>query len=67
MNIYPTDHLKLDRESKERQLNQHSKVIWMTGLSGAGKTTLSYALEASLHKMGHFVQTLDGDLSLIHI
>ncbi|MCX6287286.1 MAG: adenylyl-sulfate kinase [Bacteroidetes bacterium] len=59
--IYPADHLKLDRESKEKQLNQHSKVIWMTGLSGAGKTTLSYALESALHKMGYFVQTLDGD------
>ena len=33
----------------------------MTGLSGAGKTTLSYALEAELHKLGYFVQTLDGD------
>jgi len=59
--IYPTESLKLDRESKEKQLNQHSKVIWMTGLSGAGKTTLSYAIEAELHKMGYFVQTLDGD------
>jgi len=61
LHIYPTESLKLDREVKEKQLNQRSKVIWMTGLSGAGKTTLSYALEASLHKMGHFVQTLDGD------
>ncbi len=33
----------------------------MTGLSGAGKTTLSYALESALHSMGYFVQTLDGD------
>ena len=59
--IYPTESLKLDRQVKEKQLNQRSKVIWMTGLSGAGKTTLSYALESALHKMGYFVQTLDGD------
>lgn len=59
--IYPTESLKLDRESKEKQLNQRAKVIWMTGLSGAGKTTLSYAVEAALHSMGYFVQTLDGD------
>ena len=59
--IYPSESLKLSRELKEKQLNQHSKVIWMTGLSGAGKTTLSYELERSLHNLGYFVQTLDGD------
>ncbi|MCX6281127.1 MAG: adenylyl-sulfate kinase [Bacteroidetes bacterium] len=59
--IYPTESLKLDRESKEKQLNQRAKVIWMTGLSGAGKTTLSYAVESALHRIGYFVQTLDGD------
>jgi len=59
--IYPSESLKLSREEKEKQLKQRAKVIWMTGLSGAGKTTLSYALEAELHKMGYFVQTLDGD------
>jgi adenylylsulfate kinase len=61
LHIYPSESLKLGRELKEKQLNQRSKVIWMTGLSGAGKTTLSYALESALHKMGYFVQTLDGD------
>jgi len=60
-NIYPSESLKLSREIKEKQLNQRSKVIWMTGLSGAGKTTLSYTLESELHKLGFFVQTLDGD------
>lgn len=59
--IYPSESLKLSRGLKEKQLNQNARVIWMTGLSGAGKTTLSYALEAALHKMGYFVQTLDGD------
>ena len=59
--IYPSESLKLSREIKEKQLKQRSKVIWMTGLSGAGKTTLSYALESELHKLGFFVQTLDGD------
>lgn len=59
--IYPSESLKLSREEKEKQLKQRAKVIWMTGLSGAGKTTLSYALEAELHRMGYFVQTLDGD------
>jgi len=61
LNIFPSDHLKLSREKKEARLKQHAVVIWMTGLSGAGKTTLSYALEQSLFEMGFFVQTLDGD------
>ena len=61
LHIYPSESLKPGRELKEKQLNQRSKVIWMTGLSGAGKTTLSYALESDLHKMGYFVQTLAGD------
>ncbi len=59
--IYPSESVKLSRDVKEKQLNQHSKIIWMTGLSGAGKTTLSYALESALHGMGYFIQTLDGD------
>ncbi len=59
--IYPSESVKLSRDVKEKQLNQHSKIIWMTGLSGAGKTTLAYALESALHGMGYFIQTLDGD------
>ncbi len=59
--IYPSESVKLSRDIKEKQLNQHSKIIWMTGLSGAGKTTLAYALESALHGMGYFIQTLDGD------
>ncbi|MEI6888410.1 MAG: adenylyl-sulfate kinase [Bacteroidales bacterium] len=59
--IYPSESLKLSRDLKEKQLHQRSKIIWMTGLSGAGKTTLSYALESALHGMGYFIQTLDGD------
>ncbi|MCX6240914.1 MAG: adenylyl-sulfate kinase [Bacteroidetes bacterium] len=59
--IYPSESVKLSRDIKEKQLNQHSKIIWMTGLSGAGKTTLSYALESAMHGMGYFIQTLDGD------
>lgn len=60
-NIFPSEHLKLSRNTKELRLKQRAVVIWMTGLSGAGKTTLSYALEKSLFEKGFFVQTLDGD------
>jgi len=36
-------------------------VIWLTGLSGAGKTTLATALRHELTAAGHAVETLDGD------
>src|SRR5690242_17123543 len=36
-------------------------VIWLTGLSGAGKTTLAVALKDELTAAGHRVETLDGD------
>ncbi|HEF4759228.1 TPA: adenylyl-sulfate kinase [Pseudomonas putida] len=42
-------------------LKQQSVTIWFTGLSGAGKTTLSYALEKALFEVGKLAYTLDGD------
>ncbi len=51
----------LSREIKEKQLDQHAKVIWFTGLSGAGKTTLGQRLEIELFKKGYLCQLLDGD------
>lgn len=50
------------RADKEKRLNQRSKVIWFTGLSGAGKTTLASKLEEELFKRGYLVQVLDGDI-----
>jgi len=45
-----------------RQLNGHAgKVIWFTGLSGAGKTTLANALEVALYERGLRTYLLDGD------
>ncbi|PCJ01506.1 MAG: hypothetical protein COB15_00885 [Flavobacteriales bacterium] len=43
-------------------MEQQGKVIWLTGLSGAGKTTLALALEKALLPKGHFIKTLDGDI-----
>ncbi len=60
-NIHPVFEQILKREDKERLLRQHSKVIWCTGLSGAGKTTLAKNLEKALHNKGHLTQVLDGD------
>jgi adenylyl-sulfate kinase len=41
---------------------QISKVIWLTGLPGSGKTTISDALMVILQKEGFWVQNLDGDV-----
>lgn len=60
-NIHPVFDQILKREDKEKLLNQRSKVIWCTGLSGAGKTTLAKNIERALHYKGHLAQVLDGD------
>jgi len=59
--IYPVFDQIVSREEKEKRLNQHSKVIWFTGLSGSGKTTLASALERNLFERGYLTQVLDGD------
>ena len=60
-NIHPTFDKILKREDKEELLNQHSIVIWITGLSGSGKTTIAEGLELELHKRGYLTKLLDGD------
>lgn len=52
---------QIKRKDKEQLLNQKSLVIWFTGLSGAGKTTLALKLEKELYKKGFLTQLLDGD------
>ena len=59
--IYPVFDQLVSRESKERLLNQHARVIWFTGLSGSGKTTLARDAEKILYEMGHTTMLLDGD------
>ena len=60
-NIHPTFDRIMNREDKERLLNQHSVVIWFTGLSGSGKTTVAQHLEQKLYNLGYLTQILDGD------
>lgn len=60
-NIHPVFDSILSRKDKEIFLKQQSVVIWFTGLSGSGKTTIAVALEKELAKKGFLTQILDGD------
>ena len=60
-NIFPTFDRLLNRQDKEKLLKQRSIVIWITGLSGSGKTTIAKGLELELHKQGYLTKLLDGD------
>lgn len=59
--IYPVFGELLQRADKERFLKQRSCTIWMTGLSGSGKTTIAKGLEKKLFEAGYFIEVLDGD------
>ena len=48
--IYPIFDKMLARADKEALLGQHGVMIWFTGLSGSGKSTIAIALERELHK-----------------
>ncbi len=59
--IYPIFDKMLARVDKEELLGQHGLMIWFTGLSGSGKSTIAIALERELHKRGILCRILDGD------
>lgn len=60
-NIHPVFNKILNRPDKEKLLNQHARVIWLTGLSGSGKTTVAQEIEKELNQKGYLTQILDGD------
>ena len=60
-NIHPIFGRLLQREDKESLLKQKSICIWMTGLSGSGKSTIAEGLEKKLHQNGILSMVLDGD------
>lgn len=60
-NIYPIFDRMLSRRDKEALLHQRGVMLWFTGLSGSGKSTVAIALERELHKRGLLCRILDGD------
>lgn len=52
---------KLDKALHASQKKQKPCVLWFTGLSGSGKSTISNAVEQKLFELGHHTYLLDGD------
>lgn len=59
--IYPIFDQMLSRSDKEKLLGQKGIMLWFTGLSGSGKSTVAIALERELQKRGLLCRILDGD------
>jgi len=53
--------LDVDKRSRAAQKGQKSCVLWFTGLSGAGKSTVANLVEKRLQSLGRHTYTLDGD------
>ncbi len=60
-NIHPVFDRILQRADKQSLLEQNGCCIWLTGLSGSGKSTIAIGLERMLHEHGILTQILDGD------
>ena len=60
-NIHPIFDKLVNRQERAIRLQQKSKVFWLTGLSGSGKSTIAEKLERRLFQENFFPQVLDGD------
>ncbi|TVR36530.1 MAG: adenylyl-sulfate kinase [Cryomorphaceae bacterium] len=61
LHIHPIFNRMISRERKEQLLGHRGLAIWMTGLSGSGKSTIGLLLEEMLHGEGVVTRLLDGD------
>jgi bifunctional enzyme CysN/CysC len=55
------ERLFLDKSGRSATLHQKPAILWLTGLSGAGKSTIAREIEKELHQAGCHSYTLDGD------
>lgn len=60
-NIHPIFDRTVQRSERETGNGHQAGVMWLTGLSGSGKSTIAAAVERELFNTGHFVVLLDGD------
>lgn len=54
-------HVDVTKEGRAKLKNQKSCILWFTGLSGAGKSSIANLVEKKLHALGHHTYLLDGD------
>jgi adenylylsulfate kinase len=59
--IHPIHERTVSRAAKEARLKQRARVIWLFGISAAGKSTLAAGLEQQLQAEGFTTHLLDGD------
>jgi bifunctional enzyme CysN/CysC len=59
-NIQP-QHFRIDKTTRAQLNNQKPCVLWLTGLSGSGKSTIANLVEQKLFALGHRTYVLDGD------
>jgi adenylylsulfate kinase len=52
---------KVKREDREKLLNQKGVILWFTGLSGSGKSTIANEVANKLHELNKLAYVLDGD------
>lgn len=52
---------QITRAERENLLKQKGAVLWFTGLSGSGKSTMAYEVERRLYEKGYLTYVLDGD------
>ncbi|MCA1742978.1 MAG: adenylyl-sulfate kinase, partial [Desulfovibrionales bacterium] len=52
---------KINQDLREQLLEQKSIILWFTGLSGSGKSTIAHAAEEKLHSMERLTYVFDGD------
>jgi bifunctional enzyme CysN/CysC len=59
-NIHPIEH-RVSKQARAGMKQQRPVILWFTGLSGSGKSTIANAVEARLAKLGRHSYLLDGD------
>lgn len=53
--------MEVTRDARARMKGQRPAIVWFTGLSGAGKSTIANLVEKKLHALGKHTYLLDGD------